>query len=114
MAKTLTITDTITITGDSLNSLTYAPTYTNTNAFGGSGPYNLALAAGANTVTAPIQGSTPPVICELIPSSTSTNVKSLGNVSSNWTNQPLRIAVANASTFVIVSTGTETISIMFA
>ena len=120
MSKSVQFSMTISVTGDGLSTMTFAPTYSNTNGFGAQGPQALTLSAGFNALTAPTNASQPPTMVVLIPASTSTNTKTVkgitgdtGPSANTWTNQPLILNCGTASTWGITSTAGETIQIMY-
>jgi hypothetical protein len=118
MSKTNTFTLTITTTGDGISAFTYAPSFSNTAAHGLRGPENVPLTAGWNPLTAPTDTTTPVTHVAIIPSSTSTNTKTLKGVTgdtgiANWTNQLVVAPMASAAAWGINAVAGETVAIIY-
>lgn len=120
MSKTVALTITVSISGDSISTFTFAPSYSNTNGHGPRGPENVTLSAGFNAQTTPTDSTTPPTLALVIPSSTSTNTKTLKGVTgdtgpspSSWTNQPCLVPLGSAGVWGITATAGEVVQIFY-
>jgi hypothetical protein len=99
----------ITATGDGITTFAYQDQFSGT---GGFAAQSVALIAGANTITPPSWA----LRATIVPASGSSNAKTLKGVSGDTgiplaTAESTKIALSSASSFVINSTGSETITV---
>lgn len=120
MAKTASVTITISISGDGLTSYSFGPTDSNSSAHGPRGPENVTLSAGFNAQTTPTDATTPPRMVLIVPSSSSTNTKTLKGITGDagpsplgWTNQPVLCYVSSAGVWGITATAGEVVQITY-
>lgn len=114
MAKTATLSTTVTVTGDAMVAGTFTPTNIAAN-INAPPPTLQQLSAGNNTVTVPtgftVNG------CMVIPPSGSSNSKTYrgiaGDTGFTGTSQQVLVPLTSMANFVINSTGSETVQLVW-